>query len=768
MINRALLILLGMFGACAVLIGFLFYYQVINHEFYRGKAISQQTLDTTINANRGKITDRNGVELAVSATVKTVYISPKDIKTDDEGKKIARDLSEILGVDYDNLYEKTKKNNYYEIVKRKIEADLVEQVRTYVSENDADCVHLIDDTKRYYPYKNLASHIIGFVGTDNTGLDGVELKYNTYLEGVNGKLVTAKNNAGTELPVEQEVYVPAEDGNDVVLTIDVNIQHYLEKYIEQAREDNKCMSGAAGMIMDVNTGEILAMTSKPDYDLNNYQDITDTILAKEYEYFLGKSDSYWDMVEKEEEKEEEKENSEQETSETDSDDKNMTAEEKKQELVNLMRRNKLIVDTYEPGSTFKILTAAMAMEENKVSLNDSFYCGGSKQVANYNIACWKHGGHGAQNFAQAIQNSCNPAFMTIAEKVGTGPFMNYFKNFGMTERTGVDLAGEATGIFHSETNFNQVELATASFGQRFKVTPMQMITAVAAVANGGDLVTPHVVKEITATDANGNKSIVKSIDSGVKRQVISEETSKELCDLLEKVVSVGSGKNAYVKGYRVAGKTGTSEKLETESSTGEEEYIASFIGFAPADDPQVAILVMLDEPNGAEYFGGLTAAPVAGDILSDVLPYLEITPEYTQEELESLDTAVPAVSGFTTEEAIKAIKEKGLDYKIIGGEGTVDYQIPKSGTSIPRTGTVVLYTNGKEPSKTVTVPDITKMSVVGASKMLNNYGLNFRAVGNESTKYSALIYSQTPAAGEVVEAGTVITAYYKNYDDVSN
>ena len=295
-----------------------------------------------------------------------------------------------------------------------------------------------------------------------------------------------------------------------------------------------------------------------------------------------------------------------------------------------------------------------------------------------------------------------------------------------------------------------------------------MLTAVAAVANGGTLVTPHVVKEITSTDENGKTTVVKSIESGVKRQVISKETSEKMCALLADAVKTGSGKNAYVKGYRVAGKTGTSEKLATESTTGEEEYIASFIGFAPADDPQIAILVMLDEPNGSEYFGGLTAAPTAGKILSDVLPYLEITPKYTDEELDSLDTTVPAVSGLTTEQAVNAVKESGLSYKIVGGEGTVEYQMPKSGTPIPRTGTVVLHTNGKEPSATITVPDITNMSVAGAQKMITNYGLNLRAVGNESTKSTALITSQEPAAGTVVESGTVITAYYKNYNDVSN
>lgn len=757
--NRSMIVMGLFFAAVCVIIGYLVYYQIINYDVYQSKAIAQQTMNTTINANRGTITDCNGVELAVSSSVKTVYISPNDIDDDAQARDIALNLSEILDVDYDTVYEKTQKNNYYEIVKRKIESDVVDQVRQYISESKVTSIHLIDDTKRYYPYNNLASHVLGFVGTDNVGLDGIELVYNSYLQGTNGKLITAKNNAGSELPVEYETYVPAKDGNDIKLTIDTTIQYYLEKHIEQAREDYKCLNGAAGIIIDVNTGGILGITSKPDYDLNNYQQITDSLLLQELELFEngGAQDQ-----------QEQDSDTDEDGKDTREQDSSMTPSEKKTELTNLMRRNKLIVDTYEPGSTFKILTASMAVEENLISDSDSFYCPGYYVVGNRRIACWKHGGHGSQNFAQAIQNSCNPAFMMIGAKIGNTTFKSYFENFGLTEKTGVDLVGEASGIFHSDSSFNEVELATASFGQRFKITPIQMITAVAAVANGGTLITPHIVKEITSTDENGKTTVVKSIDSGVKRQVISKETSEKMCALLEDVVTVGSGKNAYVKGYRVAGKTGTSEKLATESSTGKEEYIASFIGFAPADDPQIAILVMLDELNGTEYFGGLTAAPTAGKILADVLPYLEITPQYTEEELQTLDTSVPAVSGLSTDEAIAAIKESGLSYKIVGGEGTVDYQMPKSATSIPRTGTVVLYTNGKEPSATITVPDITQMSVAGAQKMITNYGLNLRTVGNESTKSTALITSQEPAAGTVVEAGTVVTAYYKNYNDVAN
>ena len=736
MITNAKWVVALFFAFAAVLVGHLVKHQIIDYDYYQSRAISQQTLDTPINANRGVITDRNGVKLAVSTTVKTVFISPKSI-SDKDAADIARNLSQILDVDYETVYKKTQKNNYYEVIKRKIENETADEIRKYIDESGVSGIHLIDDTKRRYPYNNLASHIIGFVGTDNTGLEGVELTYNEYLQGTNGKLVTAKNNVGTELPEPYETYRAAKNGSTVRLTIDKNVQYFLEKHIEQARQDNKCYGGAAGIIMDVNTGEILAMTSKPDYDLNNYQVITDSLLSQELENYTPDGEDA------------------------------LTVEEKESQLVNRMRRNKLIVDTYEPGSTFKILTGAMAVEENLVCDSTSFYCPGYKIVANRRISCWKHAGHGAQNLTQAIQNSCNPAFMTIGEMITSSTFEDYFKNFGLTELTGVDLTGEATGIFHKEGTFNEVELATASFGQRFKVTPIQMITAVSAVANGGYLVTPHVVKDIIETDGK-KETVVKTVESGVKRQVISKETSEKMCQLLEEVVSVGSGRNAYVKGYRVAGKTGTSEKLASETTTGEEEYIASFIGFAPADDPQIAILVMLDEPNGAEYFGGLTAAPVAGKILTDVLPYLEISPEYTPEELATLDASVPSVIGMDTDDAIEKITEQGLKYKIVGGEGEVEHQMPKNGTLVPRGGTVVLYTNGKTPSATVTVPDITKMSVAGATKMISNYGLNLKLTGNESTKSTALIYSQSPAAGTVVEAGTVITAEYKNYDGVSN
>lgn len=735
MVNRATVVLTVFVSLLLVVMtGYMAYYQIIKHDFYQAKAITQQTMDTEINANRGTIFDRNGVALALSATVETVFISPASVKDDEQARLIASRLSEILDVDEETIYKKAQKTNYYEVIKRKVEKDVADEVRKFIDESKVTAVHLVEDTKRYYPYGSLASHVIGFVGTDNIGLDGVEDVYNEYLQGVNGKLITAKNASGTELPFEYETYIEAKNGNDVTLTIDATVQHYLEKHIENARQENKCLNGAAAMIMDVKTGGILGMVSKPDYDLNNYYEVTDSMLLEGLSKLTG------DQLE----------------TETDN-------------ARNTMWRNKLIVDTYEPGSTFKIITSSVAVEENIVSDSDSFYCPGYYRVAGTTIRCWKHGGHGSQNFAEAIQNSCNPAFMMIGGRIGSELFYKYIKNFGLMEKTGIDLNGEASGIFHTKENFNEVELATTSFGQTFKITPLQMLTAVCAAANDGYLVTPHVVKEITSTDADGNTKTIKSFESNVKRQVISKETSEKVCELLEQAVKVGSGKNAYVKGYRVAGKTGTSEKIDEKNEEGvADKRIASFIGFAPANDPQVAILVMLDEPSAGEVFGGVIAAPVAGDILADVLPYLGINPQYTEQELASLDITTPTVTGITSDEAIQKLTQKNISYRVVGGEGEVEQQMPKAGTSMPQGGTVILYTNGQTPSSNIVVPDLTGLSLGEAGQRLKSAGLNMRIVGNESTKSTAKVFSQTPAAGSVVESGTVVTVKFKNYDDVSN
>ncbi|MBQ9953308.1 MAG: PASTA domain-containing protein [Clostridia bacterium] len=714
-------ILLGIFAAALLvwMAGVLVKYQIVNYNYYQTRAIAQQTMDTTLAPNRGSIYSRNYTPLAISAPVETVYIAPNSIDEEDR-RTVAEGLASILEMDEDAIYQKTLKKNYYEMIKRRIDAEVADRIREWVDEKDLEGVHLVEDTKRYYPYNSMACHILGFTGTDNVGLDGIESIYNEYLQGTSGKLITAKNAIGTELPYEYETYVAAENGKNVVLTIDETVQYYLEKHLQEARLEQKCVEGAAGIVMNVKTGEILAMASLPNYDPNSYYTITDQMALEALEEY------------------EEEERKEQETA-----------------FRNKIWRNKCIVDTYMPGSTFKIVTLSMALEEGLINTSNTYSCPGYIRVADRTIRCWKSGGHGHQTLAQAIQNSCNPAFITIGAKVGATKFYQYFKNFGLTEKTGVDLNGEASGIWFSK--FQEVELATASFGQNFKITPLQMITAVGAASNGGKLVTPHVVKEITETQEDGTEKVVKSFTPQVKRQIISAETSALVCDLLEEVVSVGSGKNAYVKGYRVAGKTGTSEKIDVLNATGDKYYISSFIGFAPADDPEYAILVMLDSPSAGEIYGGIIAAPVAGDILADILPYLSIQPQYTEEELETLDVSIPSLMEQSLKDAEAVLIDKEIKYKVKGDGDTVLDQMPQPGSTMPQSGTMILYTGDAKPSKNITVPNLVDYSVAGASNRITSMGLNVRVVGNSNAGSTALVISQSPAAGEVVPEGTVIT-----------
>ena len=728
-------VMLGIFAAILLigLAGVLVKYQIVDYTYYQAKAIAQQTMDATLYANRGTIYSRNYTALAVSASVETVYIAPNSIDKEDTElcRKIAKGLSEILDVDEEKIYEMTQKDSFYQLVKRRVEADVADQVRTFVDENDLKGVHLMDDTKRYYPYNSLACHILGYTGTDNVGLDGIESIYNEYLQGTSGKLITAKDAVGEELPYEYETYVEAENGRNVVLTIDETVQYYLEKHLQTAREEQNCLQGAAGIVMNVKTGEILGMASFPNYDPNQYYEVTDGMVLSSMEGLADKE-----------------------------------LEDATTKARNQMWRNKCIVDTYMPGSTFKVVTLSMALEEKIITTLDHFNCPGHIRVADRLIHCWRSGGHGFQTLAQAVQNSCNPAFITIGAKVGGDTFYQYFKNFGLTEKTGVDLNGEADGIWFS--NFQEVELATASFGQNFKVTPLQMITAVAAAANGGDLVTPHVVKEITETQEDGTEKIVKTIEPSVKRQVISKETSAQVCGLLEQVVTVGSGKNAYVKGYRVAGKTGTSEKIDELHATGVKNYIASFIGFAPADDPEIAILIMLDTPSNGQIYGGVLAAPVAGDVLSDILPYLGVQPSYTEEELATLDVSVPSNIDKSVEEAKRAMEDEGFTCRVVGDGDMVTDQMPAPGTTMPQNGTVILYTGDASPSKNIVVPNLVNYSVSGATNRILQAGLNVRVVGNGNAGSNALVISQTPAAGEIVAEGTVITIRSNSSEGVSS
>jgi len=565
----------------------------------------------------------------------------------------------------------------------------------------------------------------GFVGNDNNGLEGIEMVYDDQLKGVPGRIVSANKTAGLEIPDNYESYYEPQNGKSVVLTIDETIQHFAEKHLETARIENQLEEGAAAIVMNVKTGEILAMATKPDYDLNQPFAITEAVEQK------------YPEIKTELEKLEGSEYNAKLT-----------------EVTQFLRRNKAVVDSYEPGSTFKIAVASMALEENVVGLNDHFFCGGSIKVADRRIACANRNGHGAETFVQGVQNSCNPVFIEVGARVGREKFMKYVKGFGFRETTGIELPGETDGIFHAAENFKEIDLATSSFGQSFNVTPLQMITMVAAVANGGTLMKPHLVKQLVDED----KNVIEEYKPTVVRQVISKETSDTMCKILESVVSEGGGKNAYLAGYRIAGKTGTSEK----QPRGNGKYVASFVGFAPADDPEIVCLVILDQPPvGNTYYGGLIAAPVVKNILEESLQYLGVEPEYTQEELELIEITVPDITGKTRKEAEAMLKEVGVNISIKGQGDIVFDQVPKPNSKLAKNSKVVAYTEGEESRKTVTIPNVVGCYGSEANKGIINAGLNVRIKGLSNTGGIAICTEQSPAAGTVVEPGTIVTLDFR-------
>ena len=752
MMLRRTLFLLSVCGIAAFLVlgARLYQIQIVQHDEYEAAAIAQQVRETTVSAARGTIYDRNGVVLAMSAGVDTVYISPAEIERYDEDKEaIARGLSEILGVDYETILKKAgNTNSWYEVVARKVEEDVAEQVRQFKSDGGYVGIKIESDTKRYYPNGSMAAHVIGFVGLDNTGLGGIESRYDSVLSGESGYVMRSTTAAGTDMLYSSyEDYVDARDGDSISLTIDAVIQNYVEKHLVQAVEDYDIQNGAAAICMEVDTGAILSMVSLGNFDLNDYQ----TISAE----------------------------AEAEISST------AQSEDEYNELYALAQqqqwRNKAISDTYEPGSTFKIITLAMALEEGVVSENSSFYCGGSMNVLGRGtpLKCWKHGGHGSQTLTQAVQHSCNVAFVNIGQLVGEEKFYEYAEGFGFIERTvdtsqqltaktGIDLGGESGSIWWSEDVFcnpeNLSQLAAASFGQTFNITPIQLITAVSACVNGGNLMKPYLVQSIS--DSEGN--LISQTEPELVRKVISEDTSAAVCRILEQVVGdqvEGTGHNAYVAGYRIGGKTGTSTKTTKEIS-GEKEYIVSFIGFAPADDPEIAILVLLDDPSsesGIYISGGQMAAPVVGKMMADILPYLGVEPEYSDSELAAADRAVPDVSGMSLTEARSSLTEAGLNCRVIGEGDTVTDQLPRAGAVIASGSEVLLYA-GQSPSPVEeTMPDLRGLSYEAAIEKLRGLGLYVAAGNGVTDAQSELISGQSIAPGESVEHGTVIeVTLYKN------
>lgn len=710
--KRAPVVILVTLAVIAILIGKLFYWQFIKGAELKSGAIQQQTLDSVVSPKRGIIYDRNGKVLSQSISVQTVTASPAEVTKKGKENQIASKLAKILNKDKKKIKEIITRNSSYEIVARKIDNATAEKIR----KANLDGIYLIEDTKRTYPYGSLASHVIGFVGNDNQGLDGIEMVYDKYLKGMPGRMISSKSASGTEMPYEYEKYINPENGANLVLTIDEVIQHFVEEELHQAVEEYDVENGAACIVMNAKTGEILAMATCPDYDLNSPFTLPANVEAELAEL---KGDEY---------------------------------NEAYNDRLRKLWRNKAVVDTYEPGSTFKPFTAAMALEENLVSTDEMFTCNGGLQVMDYYIKCWKSGGHGQLSFAQGFENSCNPVFMNLGARVGSSKFIEYFKKFGFMSSTGFDLPGEASGAFHAADKFKDVEIATSAFGQSFNVTPLQLITAYSAITNGGQMVRPHIAKELV--DDNGN--VIRKFETEIIRRVMSKETADTIRDILQGVVDNGTSKNAFIRGYRLAGKTGTSEKLPR----GNGKYVASFVGFAPANDPEIIGLVMLDEPMGSSHMGGAIAAPTFKKIFDEVLRYMDIEPQFTEDDLLINEKEVPSVVGMDISEIAKVFEDAGLKYSLWGQGATVISQVPTAGSMLADGSVVAVYTEETQ-SDTVEVPDVRGMSSIEANAAITNVGLNLKIEGAAVTEQgSAVVSTQSPTPGTKVKRGSPVTVEF--------
>ena len=718
-----ILILVVGFGATLLRLSFL---TMVQGSELQEKAVGQQLSDTVLTAKRGSIYDAKGTTLAESASVWQVVLAPINFENDKQREAAARGLSEILGLDYENVLEKTKKQNYYTVVKRKIEVEQRDKVIALmdVLSDEYDCgnvVQLLDDYKRYYPKDTLASAVIGFTGSDEQGLEGVEYKYDKYLAGTPGRIITAKNARGTNMPFQYEQNVESENGNNIYLTIDETIQSICEKYVAQAVIDNGVMNRAGCICMDVNTGALLAMVTSDGYNLND-----------PYQLPADEENRIKQLPKEEQDKEESK-------------------------ALAAMWRNKCVADTYMPGSVFKMCTASMALEEGKIKDNSTFTCGGYMRVEDYDIGCSVTSGHGTQTFLEAFCHSCNPAFIQIGQLVGIDKFRDYYTAFGFSEKSGIDLPGEADDSFWPEGQMGLVDLAVASFGQNFSITPLSMITACAAVCNGGYVLQPYVVSKIT--DADGN--VVKTVERKVKRQVISSETSERMCGMLAAYPEVNGASGGAVPGYKVGGKTGTSEKIGIEkniSSFGK-DYIASFCGIAPTDDPQIALLVFLDTPSGGGYYGSQIAAPLFTEIMSEVLPYLAVSTDYSEEDLAYLNVSAGDYTSISAEEAVTKASNDGFIAEIVGTGSTVVSQMPAVSSRMAQGGTIVLYTDNTTQPEKVTVPDFKKASAYEVNGIAAMNGLNVSY--NGAVTASGVAVAQSVKEGTEVNKGTVIAITFK-------
>lgn len=727
MIKRAFLVLIIVILCISVVsTASLVKTMIIEGEKYQTLASEQQLYDTFLSAPRGDIYDRNMKLLATSSPAWTVYITPnnfKSLKDDEKTKvknKIAEGLSGILNMSKDEILQMADKKSYYVILKKRIDKSTADKIREFITKNSkmklSNYIGLDTTTKRYYPNDTLASTVLGFVGDDNQGLAGLESYYNNELTGISGRVVAAKNAKGNDLPFTYQTMKEAKKGNSIVTSIDSYVQYTCEKYLDDAVAEEQVAERGTAIVMNVKNGEILGMAVSGDFNPNEPFKLSDLD--------QGKVDAITDKDEK---------------------------EKVKNELLNRQWRNKAVSDTYEPGSVFKIFTASAALEENLVNTNSTFSCSYTYTVAGNPYHCHLKGGHGIQNLAQAMSNSCNPAFIQIGQLLEVKRFQKYFRAFGLDKKVDIDLPGAATPTFHSEEKMGPTELASSSFGQTFNITPLHMLTITAAAVNGGYIVRPHIAKEII--DADGNT--VKTVSTAYKRQVVSEKTSETLRELLEYVVQNGA-KNGIVNGYRVGGKTGTSQKISKILETGEHSlYIGSYVGVAPMNNPDIAVFVMLDEPMSGRYYGGAISAPVGAKIMQDILPYLGHSPQYTAEELEKLSIKVPDVKGFDIAKARDTMSQLKLSYKVIGNGAKVTKQLPEPETSITSGGTVILYTDGTDDDS-VTVPILTGLTAAEVNTVATNAGINVVFSG-DAVRSDIKSSSQSVVAGTSVPRGTVVT-----------
>ena len=699
----------------------LFDLQITRHEELQSKAVNQQTRRTVVTASRGTIYDTAGNILAISSSAETIILSPLEINNalnDTENPvtwtkdSLAAGLAEILGKDAASIRKRMDNvKSQYELIQLRADEEVAAKVRAYVEENKISGVHLVADTKRYYPYGSLAAQVIGFVGDDNTGLYGLEAYYEEELEGQSGLVISAKDQAENDMLYTYEQYFAAKNGSDLTLTLDTTIQYYLEKGLEAMTDKFSAANGASGIVMNAKTGGIMAMASYPNYDLNDFLTVSDQTLQERIE----------------------------------------RGENTLAEMQLLQWRNKALNDTYEPGSTFKILTLSAALEEGVVDKTTTVNCGGSVNISGYTIHCSNKNGHGLQTLVQSVGNSCNPAFINYGLRIGSEKFYEYMRSFGLMNTTGIDLGGEAVGVFAADSSFTQLDLACYAFGQNFTVTPLTLISAQAACVNGGYLHTPYLVERITDSDGN----VTYRHDSTPVRQVISEQTSATVRECLEYVVASGTGKNGQVAGYRIGGKTGTADKGQTG------DVVVSFLCFAPADDPQVIMLITMDTPSratGTYVSGGNMVAPTASTVMAEILPYLGVEPSYSAEELLGMDTTVPNVIGSTVEQAKEKLKERALSYKIVGDGDTITDQTPAGGAIIPGKSTVILYASAAKPTDKCVVPHLLGKTPSEANTAATAAGLLIRFSGTTGSESSAIrVLSQSIDEGTEVDAGTVIT-----------